>query len=147
MTDFSPDAVQAHLAAELSRAERQIDDAEKAMLHATICFGAARATIANVRAALAQPQTPFRKLAVVGGVKNRVRCIECGHIWESRLPNGQLPKTCGICMHPPPANGESLIVVDGLHYDLVQESGRSSTAGSYADASDEPIEPWMETTK
>ena len=65
MTDFSPDAVQAHLAAELSRAERQIDDAEKAMLHATICFGAARATIANVRAALAQPQKPFRKLAVV----------------------------------------------------------------------------------
>jgi len=100
MTDFSPDAVQAHLAAELSRAERQIDDAEKAMLHATICFGAARATIANVRAALAQPRKPFRKLALAG------------------------PR-----------------------FDLVQESGRSSTAGSYADASDEPIEPWMETTK
>ena len=66
MTDFSPDAVQAHLVSELDRAERQIDDAEKAMLHATICFGAARATIANVKAALAQPKGPMRKLALVG---------------------------------------------------------------------------------
>ena len=66
MTDFSRSAVDAALAAELSRAERQIDDAEKAMLHATICFGAARATIANVRAALAQPKRPFRKLALAG---------------------------------------------------------------------------------
>ncbi len=62
---YEPDAVQAQLAAELSRAERQIDDAEKAMLHATICFGAARATIANVRAALEQPRKPFRKLTTV----------------------------------------------------------------------------------
>ncbi len=61
---YERSAVDAALAAELTRAERQIDDAEKAMLHATICFGAARATIANVRAALAQPRKPFRKLGV-----------------------------------------------------------------------------------
>ncbi len=67
VTDFSPDAVaRAVLLAEMAKADEQIVNAEKSMLHATICFGAARATIANVRAALAQPRKPFRKLALAG---------------------------------------------------------------------------------
>ncbi len=67
MTDFSPDAVaRAVLLAELAKADEQIVNAEKSMLAAAICLSAARGTVQNVRAALAQPQKPLRKLALIG---------------------------------------------------------------------------------
>ena len=43
-----------------------------------------------------------------------VKCVRCLHEWVSRLPEGELPKKCGVCGgHGVGANGETMIVVTG----------------------------------
>lgn len=41
-----------------------------------------------------------------------LKCLRCGHEWQSRLPVHQRPKKCALCGEPcvDPENGETMVV-------------------------------------